>query len=1599
MAKIVFIDTEVSVSSSKVFDFGAVDELGGKLHTTKEAEFMAFLNGSTHICGHNILAHDLKYIRNGDKIIKRRDIIDTLYLSPLLFPKNPYHRLVKDDKLITEQMNNPVNDCIKARRLFIDELKAYKNLSKNMQDIFSLLLKDTPEFKGFFKYYDLKFRKQKIMFWRTHKKESDLVGLIFDELKGKICENVNLRELINNNPIELAYAVAIINANDDASVTPRWVLHSYPKVEKIIHKLRASFCKSACSYCRANLNPVKGLGDFFGYKSFRTFDGKELQKDAATAALKGESLLAIFPTGGGKSITFQVPALMMGRATGGLTVVIAPLQSLMKDQVDNLESKGITSAVTINGLLDPLERAEAIRRVENGEAKLLYISPESLRSRTMERLLLSRKIERFVIDEAHCFSAWGQDFRVDYLYIGEFLNNLCAAKGIKNIPVSCFTATAKKSVIEDIVAYFKDYTGVEMQLFSASISRTNLIYKVIECSTSEKYDKLRLLIEEKQKPTIVYVSTTKLTMDIAKRLVEDGYNAAPYHGKMDKQEKSKNQEDFIKGEIDIMVATSAFGMGVDKSDVGLVIHYQISNSLENYVQEAGRAGRDQNIEAECFILYDDNDLNEHFNLLNQSKLNINEIGQVWKAIKDLSRTRKNISQSALEIARKAGWDDNIYDLETKVRTAITALEQSGYIKRKQNSPRVYADSIMVRNVIEARKIIDSSDSIADEDKDLAVNIISMMIKAKSRLEEESESRVDYISDYLGISIKKTISLISLLKELKILADVKDLSAFLNDDSSQQRSLNLLKWSGDLERFLIDNILEDGVYHIKELNENADKLGLKKVTSDKLITLLNFWEIKGWIKKEISKGDKNHVRIKLRKSHDELEKLYDSRIDVAYFILEYLYDKNTSEETSFAVEFSVNELKEQFNHENKLMNKSIRLKDVEDALLYLSRIGSIKIDGGFLVIYNRLNIERLELGNRIKYKQDDYKKLNTYYQQKGQQIHIVGEYAKKMISYYKDALQFVDDYFQLEYKVFLKKYFNADKMEMLNKSITPKKFEELFGTLSATQLSIIKDNTSKFIVVAAGPGSGKTRILVHKLASLLLMEDVKSEQLLMLTFSRASAIEFKKRLRELIGSAANYIDIKTFHSYCFDLQGKVGDIDRSGSIVGETAQMIRDGEIEKSRITKTVMVIDEAQDMDINEFELIRAMLKQNENMRIIAVGDDDQNIYAFRGSSSEYMKKILNADNAKKYELPDNYRSKSNLVNLSNIFAKTIQNRMKDMPNIAVRKEDGEIIAYRYNALDKMTGTVVETTLAKGWSGSTCILTWTNLEALQIVGLLTENKINAKLIQSTEKIKPINLDEIRYFLSKLNIDEELHKIDKTQWINAKKSLFSKFERSENLDIVKRMISDFEDTSAMYISDLMIHFRESNLEDFVNTDEAKYYVSTIHKSKGHEFDNVVIMLEKFNMLDEGSKRALYVALTRAKNNLFVHYKNDELDGVFMNNALDFLEPVSDNKDLSKLYISLSYKDVFLSYYYDKKVRVCLDNIIAGDELIVNMKGCYDKNNNLVLIFSKKFRTDLENHINRGYKLSGAKARYIVYWKSEDEEIDTKILLPIVELKKI
>ena len=1590
-----FVDVEVGLKDKRIHDIGILRWDGAKYHSADKRAAISFLEDVDFVCGHNVIHHDMKYLL-GDEV-QRWQLVDTLYVSPLLFPERPYHHLLKDDKLMNEQMNNPVNDCEKACDLLMDEIAKWKALPVAQRFIYATLLHDVTEFAGFLAMVDAETCD-----------ETTLLEHIRTAYEGRICRHADLAAIIEQQPVELAFALALISTTERNSITPPWVLHNYPNVENVVHRLRHTRCVEGCDYCRTYLDAHYNLKYFFGYDQFRTYEGEPLQENAVKAAVDSKSLLAIFPTGGGKSLTFQLPALMEARSVHGITVVISPLQSLMKDQVDNLAERGITDAVTINGLLDPISRSLAIERVQSGDASLLYIAPEMLRSKTIEKILMARHVVRFVVDEAHCFSSWGQDFRVDYLYIGKFISEYQKRKQLQRpIPVSCFTATAKQKVVQDICDYFKQTLNLDLQLFASSASRTNLRYSVIHAETDEdKYMKLRSLIAESDCPTIVYVSRTKRTKMLAEKLTRDGYKALPFNGRMDSDEKIANQEAFMSDNVRIIVATSAFGMGVDKSDVGLVVHYDISDSLENYVQEAGRAGRNPHLQAKCFVLYNDNDLDKHFILLNQTKLSISEIQQVWKAVKDMTRQRMQTCCSALEIARKAGWDDSVTDIETRVRTAIAALEQAGYLERGNNVPHVYATGITVKSMDEARKRITSSLLFHNEEVEKAVRIIKSLISQKhiaKAQDAEAESRVDYLADILGLTKSEVVSAVERMRQEGILADTKDVSAYLNDTGeSENRSRLLLRRFTRLERYILDHITDDALrISCKQLNDDAQKNGITTATEKDIRTLLYFLTVKGYTRK---KEDAAH-NIELTRQADMQSTIrrFEKRLNICTFAVEWLYRQaqNTTLEESKknGVQFSVVELLNDLKAQGQTFFESLddlQLEDVEESLLYLSKIGALKLEGGFLVLYNAMNIRRLK-DNKLRYKQEDYRMLNEFYRQKIQQVHIVGEYANLMVRDYDAALQYVHDYFQMDYKAFVQKYFKGERVEQIERNITSKKYEQLFNQLSKKQMQIISDKESRVIVVAAGPGSGKTRVLVHKLASLLLLEDVKHEQLLMLTFSRAAATEFKQRLMGLIGNAAHFVEIKTFHSYAFDLLGRIGNLEDAKDVVGRAAKMISEGEVEPNRIGKTVLVVDEAQDMSSEEFALVRALMSVNEEMRVIAVGDDDQNIYEFRGSDSNYMRQLLADDKSTFVEMTENYRSTQHVVAFANAFVKGIHNRMKQTPILSMSKDEGTVVV-THHASHIMFQRVVSDLLRQRNSGTISVLTHTNEEAVILVALLRRHGLRSKLIQSMDGFRFWNMAEVRLFLKYIERDTHTPIVTDEVWNEAKRKTFQAYATSSSLPYLKRCIELFEKINkAKYLTDFKELVFESTTEDFCDTSDADVVVSTIHKSKGCEFDDVYMLVSQPQHVTDSEMRSYYVGMTRARKRLFIYTNSTLFDrlpaDIHQVDQTPYVFP-------DEVMLQLSHKDVNLGFFKSRKKEIL--SLRSGEKLCFANNLLYVPNNQQpVAQLSQKMQAELAQWALKGYLVSSATIRFVVAWKPKDAPKDEKehaVLLLDLELKK-
>ena len=380
---------------------------------------------------------------------------------------------------------------------------------------------------------------------------------------------------------------------------------------------------------RIKITPEFVLKKFFGYFNFR-----EGQLEIINKILAKKDTLAILPTGGGKSVCFQIPALIFAQNINDpqITIVISPLISLMKDQVDSLNSKGI-SACYINSSLSKIQQIETCKLIEFNKIKIVYVSPERLKSKTFIDLIKKVKVGMIVVDEAHCISQWGNDFRPHYKKISDFYKYIN-----KNVVKVAFTATANKMVQQDICQTLKLNKPF---IFFKSFSRKNLFLDIVKCEseTIKNLVLLRILNSHKNQTGIIYCSTRKATENLVGFLQKYNFPSTYYHGAIEKKEKEIIQNSFINEEKKLIIATNAFGMGIDKSNVRFVIHYQIPGNIENYYQEIGRAGRDGK-KSRCYCLYYENDMRIQMSFIkNKSiheKINIDKLKQIYEFLETKS---------------------------------------------------------------------------------------------------------------------------------------------------------------------------------------------------------------------------------------------------------------------------------------------------------------------------------------------------------------------------------------------------------------------------------------------------------------------------------------------------------------------------------------------------------------------------------------------------------------------------------------------------------------------------------------------------------------------------------------------------------------------------------------------------------------------------------------------------------------------------------------------------------------------------------------------------------------------------------------------------
>ncbi|RKT43860.1 RecQ family ATP-dependent DNA helicase [Thiocapsa rosea] len=1136
----------------------------------------------------------------------------------------------------------------------------------------------------------------------------------------------------------LAYAAAWLQVAGGNSVLPPWVRHRFPGTVTLLKALRGNPCEDpGCAWCREVNDPRAQLARWFGFDAFRAEpqaqDGESLQEIVVRDGIADRSLLAILPTGGGKSLCFQLPALVRAHRRGTLSVVVSPLQALMKDQVDNLVKKtGATSAAAIYGLLTPPERGDVMERVRLGDIALLYISPEQLRNRSVADVLASREIGCWVFDEAHCLSKWGHDFRPDYLYAGRFIRTLAERQGVPVPPVACFTATAKRDVKAEILAYFREELGLDLVDYAGGVERDNLEFEVQVVGKHEKDARIHAILTEHLGPprssedpdptggaAVVYASTRKGTETLAECLGRQGWAVEAFHAGIPAPEKKRIQEAFVAGELQVICATNAFGMGVDKEDVRLVVHADIPGSLESYIQEAGRAGRDRK-PAACVLLYDEQDIESQFRMESLSELSRRDIAEILRGVRRAKRDREGVVVvTSGELLRdedlRLGFDPEATDADTRVRIAIAWLERAGLVERNENRTFVFQGRPAVASLEEAeRRIRGLGLSAAQGRRWLA--ILEAMLNADPndaftaddlarlpafvRTAEGQTASPDPVPpwDRGDTPSQRVLRTLHDMAGAGLLRDGPQLTAFVSHKVRNHSALILTRVAR-LERAMLEVLREQepgaetGVWlplSLRRLNQHLLDQGHDS-NPETLRTLLKGLTLDGRGlagargSLDLRQTDRDHYRLRLHRDWPTLHRTAERRRAVAARILKTLLAKlpdDAPANGALLVAFGTDELTRALRDDLAL---SAELRDplaaAERGLLFLHEHGAIILQSGFAVFRSAMTLRLLPQAKGRRYSEAQYQPLAQHYRERVFQIHVMNEYARLGAEKIRQALSLVTGYFTLGKEAFVKRWL-ADRREQLLRATTAESFRRIVEDLgNPEQIEIVAAHEDGNRLVLAGPGSGKTRVIVHRCAYLLRVLRVPAHRILVLCFNRGAALELRRRLAELVGEDACGVTVQTYHGFAMRLTGRSyaerlaaatdAALDFDG-LIGEAVDLL-EGRVDLPGIEPDTarerllagyrhILVDEYQDIDTEQYRLVAAIAgraQDEDKLTLLAVGDDDQSIYAFRGANVECIRRFKADYAAELHHLVENYRSTGHIVAAANALIAHNRDRMK----------------------------------------------------------------------------------------------------------------------------------------------------------------------------------------------------------------------------------------------------------------------------------------------------------------------------------------------------
>lgn len=1593
---VLIIDLEVDPKTDKPFKIGAFRPDSGlffekafrgeKGFHTALCEMAHLTSGLKWLMGHNILGHDLKYLKAivPEAAWLKVPVIDTLWLSPLAFPQNPYHRLIKNHKIISSEINSPLADCHACWQLFQDQCTAFGKIKAEKPEEFALwtALSDIP----------LPYRlSDDIMIPKRDtspdvKKLIDTIWLMMqdnnDQGRLKVCRTRFLELMktdIHNPDIypSLGYALSWLKVSGGNSVLAPWVRHQFPETARLIAELRDHDCGSTeCRYCQDTLNPEAQLQRYFKLPTFRDvkgFDGG--QRAVVQSGMEGLHTLAVLPTGGGKSLCYQLPALNRYYRNGGLTIIVSPLQSLMKDQLDGLEKKGATCAAMLNGLVEVVERAQILDKIALGDIGILFVAPEQFRNTSFINAISQRQINGWVFDEAHCLSKWGHDFRPDYLYAVKFIAEHSKNNGTV-APVSCFTATAKPDVLADITHHFREEMGIEFRQFIGDNARDNLFYDVQEISDDLKKQKINELLhrelDHQSGGAVVFVGRRKSAETYSAYLKEQGWACEHFHAGLGNNEKADIQNQFIGGSLRVIVATNAFGMGVDKSDVRLVIHAEITGSLENYLQEAGRAGRDQE-DAKCVLLYDGKDVDTQFSISKMSQIELRDLKSVWKKVGWLNQAAYGkdhcgeIVATGGEILRDTeeymSFDSDDRQADTKVKTVLAWLERADLLERKENQTRIFPARSGRLNLDEALAIIEKN-KFSKRISEIYQTIAEIVFKAP----EDAPLSTDDLVQATACSFTELRGHLKKLEELGILTNDTHMTVILRTDNikpADKRLAQVIAWEEKLWQILKNEIPEadQGIWQNLSLSavcHQMHEVGLETNPAEIKLLMQSLADDKA-AERTNSSGSfqirdvgNNLLKIRFKNpksdSWENLQNNAELRRNIGLCLLPFLMAKtNGVRQKDVMVETRMGELVQQLADDLVLsvqIPADRRELLLRQTLLFMHKQGIIKLNHGMTILRHAMTIipNPKALSAKRQYLAEDYKPLSIFYGEKRFQIHVMQEYALRALKNLTEGLNLVRDYFGLEEKNFKNKWFKG-RLKELDEPASPQTLREITDGLNEMQKAVVTDQSGSNRLILAGPGSGKTRVIVHRVAYLLRVQHVPASAIIVLTFNRLAAQEVKRRLFGLVGPLAAAVTVMTYDGMAMRLLGVRFDSNnreygksqfkewcrQAAAMLSDDLENDDGNDETRERIMAgfRYILVDEYQDISEEHYRLVSALAgrkrAEEDKLTILAVGDDDQNIYAFNGTSNEYIHRFQkDYDVAQPDYLTYNYRSTQYIISAANSVINGMTGRLKTLHPIVINPErqtqpNGGVWA----ATDsERQGRVRHISLPFGSSNIQAQAVITEIGRLKTLSEVAWNEI-AVLSRHNASLKPLQAwceqNGIPYFLSadksskiKLRhtrefvrlidgvekqtegftsqafaelISEQVKKSGdswcvwfrqlQTDFLNEYPLQDEKLpEKSDNLAESREaeiQASPIEDNGSSENGSGTVNryssaFLKSWLYEYVGdeheTRSEGIFLGTAHAVKGLEFKHVFILDGGWQGVDEAEQRLYYVTMTRA-----------------------------------------------------------------------------------------------------------------------------------------